>query len=137
MNKITILICSLIAIGGFYLILTNVNQEPKSTTQTISTEQSKVTKVEQVESKLKRSGIKIAKKTDAYYTVLGALDGAKYGSGEENAMEIYVFSDSSKANETKKLLQTQNNTVIVSSNFIVAVHTKDPAITEKIELALK
>jgi len=144
MKKIIIIVLALIVIAGAAILVISKDDTKESNgsqTSTQAAEQPKeqkvtITTVEQAETKLKESGVVLGEKSDAYYQVIGARDGAKYGSGEPTALEVYVFNTDSQANDAKTQVQTEDNTIVVGGNVLVLIHSKNQTVAQNVQAAL-
>ena len=137
-------ILATVAAGIF--IITNQNSKKEMTTKTASasSQNQKETKAKTSTSSKPRdiastiaawkaANITVSDEQTAYYQMIGADNGGKYDVGSTN-VELYEFSDSSKAESAKTSYFTNgSDTVLAVGTLLVDIHSTDAAVVDPIK----
>lgn len=148
-KKITVAVASIVivavAIAG--IVFVNNHDDQKTVTVKTSTTNSQgqqqtetrnveVTKAADIKSTLaawKAAGLTVSDDQGAYYQVVNAKNGGKYDVGQTN-VELYEFSDSSKANDAKtSYFTSESDTVLVTGSLLIDIHSVDAVQVDAIK----
>jgi hypothetical protein len=104
---------------------TTTNSQGQKETQTKTTEVTKATDITSTLAAWKAAGLTVSADQGAYYQIVGATKGSKYDVGATN-VELYEFSDSTKANGAKtSYFTSDSDTILVTGTMLVDIHSTD------------
>ena len=104
---------------------TTTNAQGQKQTQTKTVEVTKATDIQSTLAAWKAAGFTVSPLDTAYYQLVGASNGSKYEVGQTE-VELYEFSDSTKANNAKAgYFTAASDTVLVTGTLLVDIHSTD------------
>ena len=104
---------------------TTTNSQGQQQTQTKTSEVTKATNIKSTVAAWKAAGLTVSDDQGVYYQTIGASNGGKYDVGATN-VELYEFSDSTKANNAKTSYFTSNSdTVRITGTLLIDIHSTD------------
>lgn len=111
---------------------TTTNSQGQKQTQTKTVKVTKATDIASTLAAWKAAGLTVSAPQSAYYQVVGASNGSKYEVGSTE-VELYEFSDSTKANGAKtNYFTSDSDTVLVTGTLLVDIHSTDATQTNPI-----
>lgn len=112
---------------------TSSNSKNQKETETKAPSANKPTDITSTLAAWKVANLIVSDEQSAYYQVIGADDGGKYDVGSTN-VELYEFSDSTKADSAKTSYFTNNSdTVLVVGTLLIDIHSTNAAEVDPIK----
>jgi len=112
---------------------TTTNTQGQKQTQTKTVEVTKATDMASTIAAWKAAGLTVSDEQTAEYQLVGASNGGKYEVGQAE-VELYEFSDSTKANAAKtSYFTSDSDTVLVTGTLLVDIHSTDATQVTPIE----